>query len=75
MVGFCLQGYSKGALQLNTKLLGSSIPKFSEFEEVLLMKLVPFKRQKLWNIFETVGGIFCRPVYSKITGCSGKGLT
>jgi hypothetical protein len=75
MVGICLQGYSKGALQLNAKLLGSFIPKFSEFEEVLLLILVPFRRQKKGNIFETVRGIFCRPVYSKNTGCSGKGLT
>jgi hypothetical protein len=62
-------------INLNTKPLGNFTKKYSEFVEDQLLKLVSLRRQKLWNIFETVREIFCRPVYSKNTACSGKGLT
>jgi hypothetical protein len=75
MVGFLKNFIPKGALQLNAKLLGTFIQKYSEFVEVQLLKLVSFGRQKLWNIFETVREIFRWPVYFKNTACSGKGLT
>ncbi len=67
--------FQKEPLQLNAKRLGSFIQKYSEFMEVQLLKLISFRRQTNLNIFEIVRAIFRRPVYSKNTAYSGKGLT